>query len=172
MIWGGVRRLITTWLNEDFSYRNGFELHYTSIPRKIIAEKYIENSDRDLFDYKFWCFDGKVEYIEFLSGRNTDGLKEAIYDTNWQKQDFIYHSVLDNKIAPRPANLDLMIKLAEKLSQGFIHVRVDFYDVNNRIYFGEMTFTPSSGADVWIPKEANLRVGQLINLKSPKKDQL
>jgi len=161
---GGVKRRITSWMNEDFAFRNGFELHYSAIPRKIIAEKYIENFDRELFDYKLWCFDGKVAYIEFLSGRNTIGVREAIYDTKWQKQNFIYHHVFDEKTVKKPDNLDLMIQLAEKLSAGFSHVRVDFYDVNKQIYFGEMTFTPSSGIDVWIPKEADLNCGRLIRL--------
>jgi hypothetical protein len=151
-------------MNEDFAFRNGFELHYSTIPRKITAEKYIENSDRDLFDYKFWCFDGKVKYIQFLSERNTSGLKMAFYTKDWQKQNFVYSHPLDQKIIAKPENLDVMIELAEKLSQGFSHVRVDFYDVNGQIYFGEMTFTSNSGICDWVPKEADLEFGRMLKL--------
>lgn len=163
---GGAKRLITSWLNEDFAFRNGFELHYSLIPRKIIAEEYIENRDRDLFDYKFWCFDGKVRYIQFLSERytNAHGAQMAFYDRNWKKLDFVVAHPLDEKTISKPDNLDSMIELAEKLSQGFSYVRVDFYDVNNRIFFGEMTFTPDSGSGRWDPAEMNMTIGSMLNL--------
>ena len=162
---GGARRLITTWMNEDFAFRNGFELQYSPIPRKITAEEYIETtSERELFDYKCWCFDGKVKYIEFVSGSHTDQMKEAFYDRNWQKQDFTNYHVFDEGFAEKPKNLDLMLELGDKLAHDFSFVRVDFYDVNGRIYFGEMTFTPGAGIDPWIPKEADLKIGRMINL--------
>lgn len=162
--WGGVERRIKSWMDEEFAFRNGFELQYSSISRKIIAEKYIENCDRDLYDYKFWCFDGKVRYIQFISERFTNGAVMAFYDRNWKKQDFVYNHPLDQKTIDKPDNLELMIKLAEKLAQGFCYVRVDFYDVNNRIYFGEMTFTSDSGTGRWIPEEMNLVFGKMIKL--------
>ena len=153
-------------MNEDFAFRNGFELHYSLIPRKIIAEEYIENRDRDLFDYKFWCFDGKVRYIQFLSERytNAHGAQMAFYDRNWKKLDFVVAHPLDEKTISKPDNLASMIELAEKLSQGFSYVRVDFYDVNNRIFFGEMTFTPDSGSGRWDPAEMNMTIGSMLNL--------
>ena len=71
------------WMNENFAFKVGLELHYRDIKPKIIIEKFIENKGtNDLYDYKFWCFDGKVKYIQFLSERNLDGLKMAFYDRN------------------------------------------------------------------------------------------
>ena len=166
-----ARRKINNWMNEDFAFRCGLELHYSAIPRKIIAEKYIENSGNDLYDYKFWCFDGKVKYIQFLSERNTNGLKMAFYDKNWEKQDFVYSYPLNSKNIPRPENLEIMVYLAEKLAEGFNHVRVDFYRLeDSKVYFGEMTFTSCSGVCKWIPETMDMEFGQLIELPINKKE--
>ena len=161
---------INTWMAENFAYRVGLELHYANINRKILAEQYIENDSGDLYDYKFWCFDGKVKYIQFLSERNTNGLKMAFYDRNWNKQNFVYSYPLDTKTIEKPDNLDEMIKLAEKLAEGFNHVRIDFYRLNNgQIYFGEMTFTSCSGMCKWTPQDENLIMGSLIKLPTDEK---
>lgn len=164
-----VRKQISSWMNEDFAFRNGFELHYSGIPRKILAEKYIDGGGKDIHDYKLWCFGGKVEYIEFLpDGYIGDKSKDAFYSRDWQKQNFVNSYVADSAVLKKPDNLDLLIGLAEKLACGFCHVRVDFYDVDNRIYFAEMTFTSSSGIDVWVPKEKNLELGNMIRLPEQK----
>ena len=97
-----ARKKINAWLREDFAFKYGFEMHYSDIPRKIIAEKYIENSDNDLYDYKVWCFNGKAQYVQFLSERNTDGLKMAFYDRDWNKENFVYSYPIDTKENPKP----------------------------------------------------------------------
>ena len=164
-----ARQKINTWMKEDFAFKGGFEMHYSDIPRKIIAEKYIENSNNDLYDYKVWCFNGKAQYIQFLSERNTDGLKMAFYDRDWNKENFVYSYPIDTKENPKPKNLDLLLSLAEKLAQGFNHARVDFYITNNgQIYFGEMTFTSCSGISDWNPKSTDLMLGQMIELNKEK----
>lgn len=162
-----VKAKLDKWMAEDFALKFGLELHYRDIPHKIIIEEFIENkkSGGDLYDYKFWCFDGHVEYIQFLSERNTDGLKMAFYDKNWNKQDFVYSYPLDTKTIEKPDNLDDMIKMAEKLSDGFGHVRVDFYRMDDgKIYFGEMTFTSASGSCKWNDEKINRYFGDLIKL--------
>lgn len=160
-----ARKKINTWLNEDYAFKYGFELHYTNIPRKIIAEKYIENNNEDLYDYKFWCFDGKVEYIQFLSERNTNGLKMAFYDRYWNKQTFYNNNQYNPKDIEKPKNLEQLIKLSEELSKGITYVRVDFYLLDDgSIKFGEMTFTPTSGSCKWDSKETNIMLGQLLKL--------
>jgi len=162
-----VKAKLDKWMKENFAFRYGYELHYRDITPKIIIEKYITNeaSGGDLFDYKFWCFNGKVEYIQFLSERNISGLKMAFYDKNWVKQNFVYSHPLDVKNMPRPDNLQEMIKLAETLSQGFSHVRVDFYRLDDgSLLFGEMTFTSASGTGRWNDKSINLKLGKMIKL--------
>ena len=158
---------INKCLSENYAFKNGCELHYRTIKPKIIIEKYIENTDGDLYDYKFWCFNGKVKYIQFLSERNLGGMKMAFYDTKWRKQAFVsdYHYPLDTKNREKPDNLRDMIKLAEKLSRGFHYVRVDFYRLDdNTIFFGEMTFTPASGKMFWSDEKINNDLGKLIKL--------
>lgn len=166
-----ARRKITMWMGENFAFKAGLELHYAAIPHKIIAEEFIENvgsGDGDLYDYKFWCFDGKVKYIQFLSERNTNGLKMAFYDLDWKKQEFVYSFPLDTKDMPRPENLDEMIAVAEKLAAGFNHVRVDLYRMDDgKLYFGEMTFTSASGNCNWQPAEWDLKMGELMTLPEP-----
>ena len=160
-----ARGKINSWMREDFAFKGGFEMHYSDIPHKIIAEKYIENSNNDLYDYKVWCFNGKAHYIQFLTERYIDGIKTTFYDTKWNKLDFVNFLPRDTKTNPKPEKLDLLIQLCEKLAQGFNYVRIDFYITNEGcIYFGEMTFTPASGTHDWDPKSTNLKLGQLIEL--------
>ena len=157
---------VNNWMYEDFAFVNGFQMHYSPIPHKIIAEEYIENNYNDLYDYKFWCFDGRVEYIQFLAERNCGGLKGAFYDRNWVRQEFVSNPY-DMTNIKKPDNLDKMIELAQKLSQGFNYVRVDFYRLNNgKIYFGEMTFTPASGRMKWNPEKYNMIMGEKIHINN------
>lgn len=165
-----TKQKITEWLQTNFAYKVGLELQYKNIKPKIIIEKYIENKGGDLFDYKFWCFDGKVKYIQFLSERNLSGLKMLFYDTQWNKQPFVYGFPQNTNEIEKPDNLDFMINLAEKAAKGFSHVRVDFYRLDDgTIYFGEMTFTSASGRCKWNLPEWDDKFGQLIKLpkKSP-----
>ena len=162
-----VKEKLDYWMRQNFAFKFGTELQYRDIEPKIVIEKYIENtkSDGDLYDYKFWCFNGKVKYIQFLSERNTNGLKMAFYDKKWRKQHFVYSHPLDQKSIEKPSNLKEMIKLAEKLSAGFNHVRVDFYRLDNgQIYFGEMTFTSASGMCKWNDENINQYFGDLFKL--------
>lgn len=162
-----VKQMLDAWMAEDYSFKAGFELHYSAIPRRIIAEEFIENkaSKGDLYDYKFWCFNGKVAYIQMFSERYTNGVKAAFYDVEWKKQKFTYGRPLDEKNIPKPDNLDEMIRLAEVLADGINHVRVDFYRMDDgKLYFGEMTFTPTSGTAKWNPASMNLVMGDMFKL--------
>ena len=161
-----VKAKLDKWMNENFAFKWGYELHYRDIKPKITIEKYIENQGMDdLYDYKFWCFHGQVKYIQFLSERNISGLKMAFYDRNWNKQTFVYSYPLDTKEIRKPDNLDEMIQLAETLSKEFAHVRVDFYRLNDgTIYFGEMTFTSASGTCKWNEEQINIAFGKMIKL--------
>lgn len=163
-----AKRKIDQWMSENFAYKAGFELHYKDIVPKIIAEEYMENYGGDIYDYKFYCFDGRVEYIHFLMDRKKE-LRMGYYDREWKLQKFVHnHPRIEQKIE-KPSNLDEMIRLAEILSQGFPYVRVDFYRLNDgTIKFGEMTFTPASGTQDWNPPEANYMLGKLFHLPSEK----
>lgn len=155
------------WMNTNFAYSVGLELQYMNIAPKIIAEEYIENFDDDVNDYKVFCFDGKADSVMMLTERKK-GLKMSFYDTEWNQLPFTYSYPRNKELAPKPENLEQLIVLAERLADGFAHVRVDFYIMNDgQIKFGEMTFTSGSGTCVWNPKEQNRIYGEKIKL--PKK---
>jgi len=120
----------------------------------------------DLYDYKFWCYDGRVESIMFLSDRNTGkGLHMSFYSPDWQRLDYVYNFPRSVKYVPSPKRLGEMLSLASELSKGFPHVRVDLYlPKDGRIRFGEMTFTSASGACRWNLPETNLRLGKMFDL--------
>jgi hypothetical protein len=159
-----TREKFDIWLQSHYEFSYGLELHYKDTAPRIIAEEYMENLEGDLYDYKVFCFNGKAKYVMFLSER-AKGLKMAFYDTEWNLQPFTYSYPRNEENVERPEKLDLMIELAEKLSKGFPHVRVDFYILNTgEIRFGEMTFSSASGACKWNPPEYNEILGDMIEL--------
>ena len=160
-----ARKKLKAWLKENFAWYF-MELQYRDIPPKIIAEKYLENENGDLYDYKIWCFDGKPKFIQFLSDRQT-GLKMAFYDLDWKKLDFTYNYPKNEKEVQRPDNLDELLEKAEILAQGFPHVRVDFYRLSDgELKFGEMTFSAMSGFCLWNPREMDSELGKLFSVKN------
>ena len=157
------------WMNTNFAFVNGLELQYMNIRPRIIAEAYLENENNDLYDYKVFCFNGKAESILFISERKA-GKKIDFFDTDWNRLPISCGFPQNEDEIAKPQNLELMIKLAEKLSEGFPHVRVDFYIMNDgSIRFGEMTFSSSSGILHWNPPEQNTIYGKLIKLP-PKRE--
>lgn len=149
------------------------EWPYKNVPPRIIAEKYIdfENSSNnkessDLIDYKFFCFNGIPKFCQVIRNRNT---KETIdfYDMDWNHMPFVgLNPVAKNGLNPvaKPQNLKEMISICEKLSEGFPFIRVDLYNVDGKIYFGELTFYPASGFGVFEPEKWNYELGQMIEL--------
>ena len=157
----GIRRKADQWLKKNYSFVTGFEMHYDDIPRRLIVEKYMTNENDDLPDYKFWCFSGKCKFIEMVVDRKRNA-REAVFDLEWNRLPFTAGnpSMAENDIE-KPAVLNKMITIAEKLSEGFIHVRVDLYLLNDSdIRFGEMTFSSSSGVCPWDPPKTDYEIGK------------
>lgn len=160
--WAEVRKKVNDWMRMDFAYTTYFEMHYSQIQRKIIAEQYLETALGELQDYKFLCFDGVPKFCWVDLGRYAEHTR-TVFDMNWQKQPWTQvYQTADN--IPRPENFDQMVALATKLCQGFAHVRVDLYNVDGKIYFGEMTFTNGSGMDPIIPEEYDRILGDMWTL--------
>ena len=138
------------------------ELHYSHIQPKIIAEKLLEyDGGWDLPDYKFLCFDGEVKYCWVDLGRYHKH-RRNVYDLNWNLQDWNQKDYGNYpKPIDKPDNFDEMVNIAKTLSVGFAHVRVDLYNLDGKIYFGEMTFTNGSGFERIYPDEADLMLGNL-----------
>lgn len=159
---------LNNWMKIDYAYVNGmYENHYSLIERKIIAEEFIQEMDGNLHDYKFHCFNGNPIFIEFIGDRepNTHKIYSSIYDINWNKLDIQLNNDLryENSFE-KPNKLNEMIKLAKEMSKGFYYVRVDFYFINNKIYFGELTFTPDSGFITFNNEKIDREWGDLIKL--------
>lgn len=167
--WNIIKEKLDYWLSLNYAFSSmGFQMQYRDIPPKIIAEKYIENGNGNLYDYKIHCFDGKPEYIQMIGDRKLSEhkAKQAFYNTQWELQPFTsgIYSRYETEIE-KPENLEEMLHVAEVLSQGFIYVRVDLYELDNgEIKFGEMTFTPNSGFFHWVPAEMDEILGEKIKL--------
>lgn len=159
-----LKKKASYWLKEDYALKNGYEMHYRDIPRRLFAEEYIGNGKDSIPDIKFWCFDGRVYYICVILERSVEA-KMAFFDRNWERQPFVYNFPDTEKEIPKPQRLDEMIEAAEKLAKGFPHVRVDLYELEDgSIRFGEMTFTSATGTCRWDPPETDLMMGALFKL--------
>ena len=154
-----------TRLNKSFRQNHywwGREWAYKNVKPRIIAEQYIEDYDGNTVDYKIWCFHGKPKVIEVIYDRFTE-YKCQIFDINWNKINCVVGKEQDNsRIINKPECLNKLLELAEKLSCGFTFIRIDFYIINDKIYFGEMTFYPGSGIEKIEPEEFNIELGNWI----------
>lgn len=169
-----AREKINAWLAIDYGALF-YELHYNNIKKKIIAEKFLtEKNLPDINNYKFWCFNGKVHSCALETGRAPDGSLANLcidyFDLNWKHLN-IERSDHPNSKHPekisKPKNFELMKKLAAELCKGFSHVRVDFYEVAGKVYFGEMTFTPGAGIFRYNSAGTNEELSNLITLPAP-----
>lgn len=154
---------LNDWLHEDFAFK-GFELHYTRIKPCIIAEKYMLTDEMDdLPDYKFFCFGGKVFCsftIDNIKERHSEG-RLGIFDRDYNLMPYCRKDFKPiTEQLEKPENYDKMIELAEILAEGFSHVRVDFYNIEGKIYFGEMTFSTGNGRGFFEPEEFDYILGE------------
>ncbi len=161
-----TRKKLNKWLKEDFGKFNA-EPHYSKIKPKIICEKYLGGN---ITDYKFYCFNGKVEFMYIASGFG-QGIDEQVcfFDKNGNKAPYSRsdYKVMDD--AQLPKNFELMCKLSEELAKDFTFVRVDWFEENNKIYFGELTYTPCGGLMKIQPLEYDKEWGKLINIEGTDK---
>lgn len=151
------------------------EPHYLKIKPCIIAEKMLVNDieyqiySDSIIDYKCWCFNGKVYYVLVCCNRDKFNLDLSLYDCNWETHPeylVVTSHYRHGKIIPKPNNFSDMIRAAEILSRPFPCVRVDFYIVGGKIYFGEMTFTSAQGCMSYFTNEFLLKMGEMVNIKS------
>ena len=129
------------------------EWPYKNIVPRIIAEEYLEDETGALRDFKVMCFNGVPKLIQVHLGRFNGMHTQDFYDVSWNKLEDLNqdYCVISNVKIPKPQCLDEMLQLSCKLSSGIPHVRVDWYIVKDKLYFGEMTFFDASGYDLFIP---------------------
>lgn len=164
--WSYAKHKLSLAYNYNFYYSLR-EWPYKDVDRKIIAEQYIEDSKSgSLHDYKFYCFNGEPKVLLIATERNnkTSETKFDFFDMDFNHLDFRRgHPNSDIRI-DKPCSFEKMKELARKLSQGHIHVRVDLYEVDGKVYFGELTFYPGSGFVPFVPKEWDYKMGSWINI--------
>lgn len=146
---------------------HGRETVYKEIKPKIFAEKYMEDKQgNQLTDYKFYCFDGQVKLLYISTGlENHKTAKISFYDLSFNQMPFSRtdYRVFD-KTPAKPRHFDEMIKLSEILSSGFPFLRVDLYEINDEIYFSELTFIPCSGLMKVSPEKWDFEMGKWLKL--------
>ena len=149
------------------------EPHYDKIVPCIIVETLLDNTKQpikstSLVDYKIWSFDGKPAYIWACYNRTKESCVVGVYDLDWnfhpEYSVSLPHYILAKEPIPRPYSLDAMLEAASRLSKGFPEIRVDFYEVAGKPYFGEMTFTASAGFNSFYTSEFQNILGRLIKL--------
>ena len=143
-------------------YWAGREWPYKDVKPRIIAEKYI---GENLTDYKFLCFNGTPQYIFTCTERfSGTGLKVTWFDTAWNRLDFERHYPASSKKIDRPSQLQKMLEISRTLSEGIPFVRVDLYEKEDQIIFGELTFYPGSGFEEFNPEKWDYVLGECMQL--------
>lgn len=143
------------------------EWAYGGIRKRVIAEAYLETSDPAGVppDYKFWCFNGKAKFLDICRGKaNSDSRVFNYLDLDWNPTPFWRIRPNTDEFKPKPDNFDEMVQIAEKLAEGIPFVRVDLYNENGVVYFGEMTLYPGSGMKIFEPIEWEYKLGDLLQL--------
>ncbi len=166
-----AKKKITSSLKTNYYYQ-GREWQYKRVKPCIIAEKYmVDESGYELKDYKFFAFDGKSRAMFIASDRNTPGeeTKFDFYDMDFNLLPFTNGHPNSGKSIQKPETFDKMRELSEKLSKGIPQLRVDFYDVNGHIYFGELTFYHWGGMMPFDPEEWDHKFGEWIKLPEKRK---
>lgn len=166
-----AKKQLNHWKTINYGLKYS-EFQYINIEPKIFAEKFLKEN---IEDYKIYCFHGIPKYIRMqkhLEGMN--GKINNYYDLNWKLTDIetgargFYRR--PDVIFEKPKNLDLMIKYSKKLSEDFVFVRVDMYNINGKIFLGEMTFSPSNNGFPLKNKMQSLELGKLIDIKKINKN--
>lgn len=155
---------MSRWLKTTYGTYS-MEPHYFTIPHRIYAEEYLAGADR-LIDYKFHCMNGIPQFVLVCGDRVItemgNSISRHIFDMNWN----LLKGLTDetSNMVKKPDHFEQMVEIARKLSADFKFVRVDLYDVNGKVYFGELTFSPTSGVFSHYTEEFLLEMGQKLKL--------
>lgn len=167
---GKLIRNINKSLQRD-TFALGREWPYKSVKRCVFAEQYLEDTTGELRDYKFFCFDGVVKYLFIATERQSGGeVKFNYFDADFNDLGIVQHHPMSDKKIEKPKMFEQMKELAAKLSKGLPEVRVDLYEVNGKIYFGEYTFFHHGGFVPFHPDEWDFIFG--ANIQLPPKNNL
>lgn len=159
-----ARKKINKAMKYNFYYI-GREWPYKNVKPRIIAEEYMEDHvDKELRDYKFFCFSGEPKLMFVATGRSSGKTQFDFFDMDFNHLELIQHYPNSKTPIKKPANFEKMIELSKQLSKNLKHVRVDFYEVDGKVYFGELTFYHFSGFQPFTPEEWDKKLGDMIKL--------
>jgi len=150
---------LNRWLSNDF-WKLGRELIYKNMKKKVYVEEYLADN---ITDYKFFCFDGKPKMMFIATDRGI-GTKFDFYDIDFNHMPFTQGYPNNPNTPKKPKQYNKMIELSKKLSEDVKHARIDFYEVEGKIYFGEITFYQFSGWMPIIPEKYDRVMGEMIKL--------
>lgn len=158
-----TKKKLSRWLKEKFIPCYGEWFYGIEKPR-IIVEKYIESKD-GLKDYKLFCFDGEPKIIGVYSNRFSGNVCQELYDTEWNLiEGHTNNYKLPDNVSTKPKNLDKMLSYSRKLSKEFKHARVDFFNPNDNLIFGEITFTSSAGFGKFSSQKLAEQMGSFLKV--------
>lgn len=166
-----AKKTFKKWLKDNYYYRS-CEYQYKHIKNQIIVEKLLLNKEGKIpNDYKLNFFNGKLVMIYCSIDREGDNYRQ-MFDENWKRLPFDWSGHMrldDHPDIERPLSFDKMVEIGKKVSAQFDYVRVDFYDVDGRLYCGEITLHHGSGLDPFYPNEYDLIYGQKLSLTNLKR---
>lgn len=154
-----IRGRVSEWLKTNFYWANR-EYQYYYIKPRVLIEEFLSNQDGEPpLDYRFWCFGERPEVIQ--TGNHARDNINSFFDTEWNLLDLYYREGALRPHMPKPKNFDDMKSIASRLSAPFDFARVDLYNIDEKIYFGELTFTPAAGGIKLQPDRWDLKLGEM-----------
>ena len=159
-----LKKELKSWLNPLNTNLNSTATGYYDCTPRILAEEYMENIDEQLYDYKIFCFSGTPHYCYVVTDHfSNTPFKLSFYDLEWQKMEVRYGEHKNCEVE-KPKHFDDMLSISRKLSKDFPFVRVDFFDLPEKLYLSEMTFYSGSGFIPYYPESFNREMGELFIL--------
>ena len=160
------RKKINKALKRNYYYVHR-EWPYKNVKPRIIIEKYIVDENNELLDYKFSCFNGYVDNVMVCIDRKINDTKFYFFNRNWELLRINKRGIEApvNFQLPKVKNMEKMFRITEKLSKDLKYNRIDLYNVDGKIYFGEFTFFPQAGFEINLTKDADKYMGDLIKLE-------
>jgi hypothetical protein len=154
---------VRRWMGYD-QWRSTGEFHYRSVPKRWLVEEFVPCQSGQI-EYKIFCMMGEPVFILVVKERTSKGYKRSLYWPDWTPTDFHWLNFpVDPVGVPRPDTLDVMLADARRYAADFLHVRVDFFQSDDRIDFSELTFASAAARVPFTPIEANVRLGDMIDL--------
>lgn len=165
-----AKRRINKSLKHNY-YFSGREWPYKNVKPRILIEQYMEDpKTKELSDYKFFCFNGKIGIVLVCTNRQKN-LEETWLDENFNYIDLEEGGHKNRTDLTKPACFEEMKRISRKISKGIPHIRVDLYEINGKVYFGELTFFPASGFERFSDESWNEKLGNMIDLGLVKQNE-